>query len=42
VEDRVYPFHASPDKTPVGDGPDFVREVGMNEIETDDLVAGVL
>jgi hypothetical protein len=41
VENRVHPFHASPDKMPVGDGPDIAREVRMNEIEADDLVAGV-
>jgi hypothetical protein len=41
VENRVHSFHASPDVIPVGDGPDLVREVGMKEIETDDLVAGV-
>src|SRR5262245_885787 len=42
MKDPLYPFHASPDKIPVGDGPDFVREVGMNKIETDGLVASVL
>jgi len=41
VENRVHSFHASLDVIAVGDGPDLIREVGMKEVETDDLAAGV-